>query len=252
MTKVIEVINNVLSIASNKEIGLFIKLLIVLVVIVFFGVISFYKKKDSVIIGAIVVIIAILIVVVGEVRHCGGPGPSTPTPKATSTASATLTETPTAMMTETPTATIEKTDTEPAEISIQDANVLDDDIFYDGDMAEQDVYENVYDSYVWAAMGGAGFNPTIQSEIYLLQGKYNRFTGKLFVCKDDPSNNSFIMKVYLDGVQKYKSKTITKEMGAYEFDCDIIGANKVKVEFSMVDGDGVGRAFLADGKFVKD
>lgn len=252
MTKVIEVINNVLSIASNKEIGLFIKLLIVLVVIVFFGVISFYKKKDSVIIGAIVVIIAILIVVVGEVRHCGEPGPSTPTPKATSTASATLTETPTAMMTETPTATIEKTDTEPAEISIQDANVLDDDIFYDGDMAEQDVYENVYDSYVWAAMGGAGFNPTIQSEIYLLQGKYNRFTGKLFVCKDDPSNNSFIMKVYLDGVQKYKSKTITKEMGAYEFDCDIIGANKVKVEFSMVDGDGVGRAFLADGKFVKD
>lgn len=252
MTKVIEVINNVLSIASNKEIGLFIKLLIVLVVIVFFGVISFYKKKDSVIIGAIVVIIAILIVVVGEVRHCGGPGPSTPTPKATSTASATLTETPTAMMTETPTATIEKTDTEPAEISIQDANVLDDDIFYDGDMAEQDVYENVYDSYVWAAMGGAGFNPTIQSEIYLLQGKYDRFTGKLFVCKDDPSNNSFIMKVYLDGVQKYKSKTITKEMGAYEFDCDIIGANKVKVEFSMVDGDGVGRAFLADGKFVKD
>lgn len=252
MTKVIEVINNVLSIASNKEIGLFIKLLIFLVVIVFFGVISFYKKKDSVIIGAIVVIIAILIVVVGEVRHCGGPGPSTPTPKATSTASATLTETPTAMMTETPTATIEKTDTEPAEISIQDANVLDDDIFYDGDMAEQDVYENVYDSYVWAAMGGAGFNPTIQSEIYLLQGKYDRFTGKLFVCKDDPSNNSFIMKVYLDGVQKYKSKTITKEMGAYEFDCDIIGANKVKVEFSMVDGDGVGRAFLADGKFVKD
>ena len=252
MTKVIEVINNVLSIASNKEIGLFIKLLIVLVVIVFFGVISFYKKKDSVIIGAIVVIIAILIVVVGEVRHCGGPGPSTPTPKATSTASATLTETPTAMMTETPTATIEKTDTEPAEISIQDANVLDDDIFYDGDMAEQDVYENVYDSYVWAAMGGAGFNPTIQSEIYLLQGKYDRFTGKLFVCKDDPSNNSFIMKVYLDGVQKYKSKTITKEMGAYEFDCDITGANKVKVEFSMVDGDGVGRAFLADGKFVKD
>ncbi len=156
MTKVIEVINNVLSIASNKEIGLFIKLLIVLVVIVFFGVISFYKKKDSVIIGAIVVIIAILIVVVGEVRHCGEPGPSTPTPKATSTASATLTETPTAMMTETPTATIEKTDTEPAEISIQDANVLDDDIFYDGDMAEQDVYENVYDSYVWAAMGVRG------------------------------------------------------------------------------------------------
>lgn len=129
MTKVIEVINNVLSIASNKEIGLFIKLLIVLVVIVFFGVISFYKKKDSVIIGAIVVIIAILIVVVGEVRHCGEPGPSTPTPKATSTASATLTETPTAMMTETPTATIEKTDTEPAEISIQDANVLDDVFF---------------------------------------------------------------------------------------------------------------------------
>ena len=184
MTKVIEVINNVQSIASNKEIGLFIKLLIVLVVIVFFGVISFYKKKDSVIIGAIVVIIAILIVVVGEVRHCGEPGPSTPTPKATSTASATLTETPTAMMTETPTATIEKTDTEPAEISIQDANVLDDDIFYDGDMAEQDVYENVYDSYVWAAMGGAGFNPTIQSETYLLQEKYNRFTGKLFVRKE--------------------------------------------------------------------
>ena len=234
MTKVIEVINNVLSIASNKEIGLFIKLLIVLVVIVFFGVISFYKKKDSVIIGAIVVIIAILIVVVGEVRHCGEPGPSTPTPK------------------ETPTATIEKTDTEPAEISIQDANVLDDDIFYDGDMAEQDVYENVYDSYVWAAMGGAGFNPTIQSETYLLQEKYNRFTGKLFVRKEDPSSNSFIMKVYLDGVQKYKSEIITKEMGAYEFDCDITGANKVKVEFSMVDGDGVGRAFLADGKFVKD
>ena len=252
MTKVIEVINNVLSIASNKEIGLFIKLLIVLVVIVFFGVISFYKKKDSVIIGAIVVIIAILIVVVGEVRHCGEPGPSTPTPKATSTASATLTETPTAMMTETPTATIEKTDTEPAEISIQDANVLDDDIFYDGDMAEQDVYENVYDSYVWAAMGGAGFNPTIQSETYLLQEKYNRFTGKLFVRKEDPSSNSFIMKVYLDGVQKYKSEIITKEMGAYEFDCDITGANKVKVEFSMVDGDGVGRAFLADGKFVKN
>lgn len=244
MTKVIEVINNVLSIASNKEIGLFIKLLIVLVVIVVFGVISFYKKKDSVITGAIVVIIAILIVVVGEVRRCGGPGPSTPTPKATSTASATLTETPTAA--------IEKTDTEPAEISIQDANVLDDNIFYDGDMAEQDVYENVYDYYVWAVMGGAGFNPTIQSETYLLQGKYNRFIGKLFVRKEDPSNNSFIMKVYLDGVQKYKSEIITKEMGAYEFDCDITGANKVKVEFSMVDGDGVGRAFLADGKFVKD
>ena len=48
MTKVIEVINNVLSIASNKEIGLFIKLLIVLVVIVFFGVISFYKKKREI------------------------------------------------------------------------------------------------------------------------------------------------------------------------------------------------------------
>lgn len=244
MTKVIEVINNVLSIASNKEIGLFIKLLIVLVVIVVFGVISFYKKKDSVITGAIVVIIAILIVVVGKIGSDEGPGPSTPTPKATSTASATLTETPTA--------TIEKTDTEPAEISIQDANVLDDDIFYDGDMAEQDVYENVYDSYVWAVMGGAGFNPTIQSETYLLQGKYNRFIGKLFVRKEDPSNNSFIMKVYLDGVQKYKSEIITKEMGAYEFDCDITGANKVKVEFSMVDGDGVGRAFLADGKFVKD
>lgn len=244
MTKVIEVINNVLSIASNKEIGLFIKLLIVLVVIVVFGVISFYKKKDSVITGAIVVIIAILIVVVGKIGSSEGPGPSTPTPKATSTASATLTETPTA--------TIEKTDTEPAEISIQDANVLDDDIFYDGDMAEQDVYENVYDSYVWAVMGGAGFNPTIQSETYLLQGKYNRFTGKLFVRKEDPSSNSFIMKVYLDGVQKYKSEIITKEMGAYEFDCDITGANKVKVEFSMVDGDGVGRAFLADGKFVKD
>ena len=47
MTKVIEVINNVLSIASNKEIGLFIKLLIVLVVIVFFGVISFSNHRGN-------------------------------------------------------------------------------------------------------------------------------------------------------------------------------------------------------------
>ena len=60
------------------------------------------------------------------------------------------------------------------------------------------------------------------------------------------------MRVFLDGVRKYKSKIITKEIEVYEFDCDITGANKVKVEFSMVDGDGVGRAFLADGKFVKD
>lgn len=59
MTKVIEVINNVLSIASNKEISLWVKLLIVLVVIVVFGVISFYKKKGSVTTGAIVVKVAV-------------------------------------------------------------------------------------------------------------------------------------------------------------------------------------------------
>lgn len=189
--------------------------------------------------------------VVGKIRSDEGPGPSTPTPKATSTASATLTETPTAMMTETPTATIEKTDTEPAEISIQDANVLDDDIF----MMEiwlnrmcMRMFMILMCGKLWVVLG-----LILRFKVrHIFTRQIQSIYRKLFVRKEDPSSNSFIMKVYLDGVQKYKSKTITKEMGAYEFDCDITGANKVKVEFSMVDGDGVGRAFLADGKFVKD
>lgn len=252
MTKVIEVINNVLSIASNKEISLWVKLLIVLVVIVVFGVISFYKKKGSVTTGAIVVIIAILIVVGGEIRSCGGPGPSTPTPQVTATATATLIETPTA--------TIAKTDTEPTEISIQDANVLDDGEFFSGEESEQDAYGNVYDSYVEAVIGGVDLSSDgTQSEVYLLQGKYSRFTGKLFVSKDDSSHNTFIMKVYLDGVQKYKSEIIKKDMGPWEFDYDITGANKVKVEFCMVEGvasmetamNKETRTYLADGMFIK-
>ena len=252
MTKVIEVINNVLSIASNKEISLWVKLLIVLVVIVVFGVISFYKKKGSVTTGAIVVIIAILIVVGGEIRSCGGPGPSTPTPQVTATATATLIETPTA--------TIAKTDTEPTEISIQDANVLDDGEFFSGEESEQDAYGNVYDSYVEAVIGGVDLScDGTQSEVYLLQGKYSRFTGKLFVSKDDSSHNTFIMKVYLDGVQKYKSEIIKKDMGPWEFDYDITGANKVKVEFCMVEGvasmetamNKETRTYLADGMFIK-
>ena len=260
MTKVIEVINNVLSIASNKEISLWVKLLIVLVVIVVFGVISFYKKKGSVTTGAIVVIIAILIVVGGEIRSCGGPGPSTPTPQETATATATPTETPTVMVTETPTATIAKTDTEPTEISIQDANVLDDGEFFSGEGSEQDAYGNVYDSYVEAVIGGVDLSSDgTQSEVYLLQGKYSRFTGKLFVSKDDSSHNTFIMKVYLDGVQKYKSEIIKKDMGPWEFDYDITGANKVKVEFCMVEGVASmetamtkeTRTYLADGMFIK-
>ena len=252
MTKVMEVINNVLSIASNKEISLWVKLLIVLVVIVVFGVISFYKKKGSVTTGAIVVIIAILIVVGGEIRSCGGPGPSTPTPQVTATATATLIETPTA--------TIAKTDTEPTEISIQDANVLDDGEFFSGEESEQDAYGNVYDSYVEAVIGGVDLSSDgTQSEVYLLQGKYSRFTGKLFVSKDDSSHNTFIMKVYLDGVQKYKSEIIKKDMGPWEFDYDITGANKVKVEFCMVEGvasmetamNKETRTYLADGMFIK-
>lgn len=252
MTKVIEVINNVLSIASNKEISLWVKLLIVLVVIVVFGVISFYKKKGSVTTGAIVVIIAILIVVGGEIRSCGGPGPSTPTPQETATATATLIETPTA--------TIAKTDTEPTEISIQDANVLDNGEFFSGEGSEQDAYGNVYDSYVEAVIGGVDLSSDgTQSEVYLLQGKYSRFTGKLFVSKDDSSHNTFIMKVYLDGVQKYKSEIIKKDMGPWEFDYDITGANKVKVEFCMVEGvasmetamNKETRTYLADGMFIK-
>ena len=252
MTKVIEVINNVLSIASNKEISLWVKLLIVLVVIVVFGVISFYKKKGSVTTGAIVVIIAILIVVGGEIRSCGGPGPSTPTPQVTATATATLMETPTA--------TIAKTDTEPTEISIQDANVLDDGEFFSGEESEQDAYGNVYDSYVEAVIGGVDLSSDgTQSEVYLLQGKYSRFTGKLFVSKDDSSHNTFIMKVYLDGVQKYKSEIIKKDMGPWKFDYDITGANKVKVEFCMVEGvasmetamNKETRTYLADGMFIK-
>ena len=175
-----------------------------------------------------------------------------PTPKATSTASATLTETPTA--------TIEKTDTEPAEISIQDANVLDDDEFFIGEGSEQDAYGNVYDSYVEAVIGGVDISSDgTKSEVYLLEGKYSRFTGKLFVSKDDSSHNTFIMKVYLDDVQKYKSEIIKKDMGPWEFDYDITGANKVKVEFCMVDGvasmetamNKETKTYLADGKFVK-
>lgn len=54
------------------------------------------------------------------------------------------------------------------------------------------------------------------------------------------------------GCKNIRVKLLQKKWRAYEFDCDITGANKVKVEFSMVAGDGVGRAFLADGKFVKD
>lgn len=240
ITKILEVLSNALSVISNFTSNIVVKIVIIIIILGAW-IFRYAKKSTSKAISAVIVMLVILLI--------GGMASKSHPPKPKETIPPIESSVPTLTPSITPT---QIENNEPTEISICDANVLDDNIFYDGDMAEQDVYENVYDSYVWAVMGGAGFNPTIQSETYLLQGKYNRFTGKLFVRKEDPSNNSFIMKVYLDGVQKYKSEIITKEMGAYEFDCDITGANKVKVEFSMVDGDGVGRAFLADGKFVKD
>lgn len=146
----------------------------------------------------------------------------------------------------------------PQELQIKDATALDD-CFYIGTEAEEDVYGNIYDTYIWAVMGGVGVDNE-EYEEYMLQQKYTKLVGTLFVSKEESSVNSFVMKVYVDDKEIYKSPVVKKESEPCSVEVDIAGANKVKIEFILIDGISdmttamrkEATAYFADCKFINE
>ena len=67
---------------------------------------------------------------------------------------------------------------------------------------------------------------------YLLNGKYNRFKGVLYVPKDENSNGISSLTIILDGVTAYVSPDINKSTSAITIDLDISGCNDMVIEWS--------------------
>lgn len=143
-------------------------------------------------------------------------------------------------------------------ISITDINVVEK-RFFNRDDAEEDIFGNLYDEYVWTVVGGLGAQNKIYEE-YVTQGIYKRLTGTLFVDKDAPEKNSFKMNIYVNGKKKFTSPIIEKKTKPYSFDIDVSGAEFVKLEIVLVEGTASmesgwykeARAFIANAEFSNE
>lgn len=85
--------------------------------------------------------------------------------------------------------------------------------------------------------GGSMFSdPKSSSVEYLLDGKYDRMTGKVVLhydCKDsaNPSVAAGKVKIYGDDELLYSSDVIASGVLPQDFDLDITGVNELKIEF---------------------
>lgn len=146
----------------------------------------------------------------------------------------------------------------PKIIGITDMNAVEDNFYYSHG-AEEDIFGNIYDDYVWTVVGGLGLENS-EYEEYVTDKKYKKLTGILFVNKSAPKENSFRMKIYSDDNEIFVSPIIEKKSKPYSFDVDISGANFVKLEIVLIKGTASmesgwyeeARAFIANAKFITE
>ncbi len=67
---------------------------------------------------------------------------------------------------------------------------------------------------------------------YLLNNKYSRFKGTLYVPEGVSSDESVFLRVFADGKTIYTSPTMTKVSEPVDIDVDISGVNEIIIEFS--------------------
>ncbi len=74
---------------------------------------------------------------------------------------------------------------------------------------------------------------------YLLNMKYSRFKGILYVPEGVTSNSSVYLSVIADGKTIYTSPEMTKSSSPVEVDVNVTGYNDVKIKFSNYDEDSL-------------
>ena len=67
---------------------------------------------------------------------------------------------------------------------------------------------------------------------YLLNMKYSRFKGTLYVAEGENKTNSVYLKIIADGKTIYTSPEMTRTSAPVDIDVNVTGYNDVKIEFS--------------------
>lgn len=67
---------------------------------------------------------------------------------------------------------------------------------------------------------------------YLLNGKYSRFRGTIYVAEGESENRVGGVVITADGKDVYTSPEITKTTRPIQFDIDVRGCNDLKIEHS--------------------
>lgn len=95
--------------------------------------------------------------------------------------------------------------------------------------AIKDRWGNIYD-------GGVGIKSTYDGYcLYLLEGKYTKFTGTVFIPVDAPSGKSAWFSVYLDEQLAYYQDNITEETPPITFEVDVSGHETMRIVASSDD-----------------
>lgn len=86
---------------------------------------------------------------------------------------------------------------------------------------------------------------------YLLNMKYSRFRGTLYVPKGETGSNSCYLTIEADGKTIYTSPAMTKTSRPVDIDVSVKGCNDIKIYFSVSDSNSRIKVCLADAGFYQ-
>lgn len=87
-----------------------------------------------------------------------------------------------------------------------------------------DNYGNTYDRAICNVYGAKGE--------YLLNMKYSRFRGILYVPEGYTDSRTYYLTIIADGKTIYKSPEMSKSSAPVDIDINVTGCNDLKIEFS--------------------
>ena len=111
--------------------------------------------------------------------------------------------------------------------------------------ALKDNYGNTYGT---AFRTNTGYASEKDPYEYLLNMKYSRFKGTLYVPEGESSNNTVVVTISADGRQIYTSPIIDKTSSPINIDVNVTGYNDIKIEFQ---GSNNFEVCLADAGFYQ-
>ena len=109
---------------------------------------------------------------------------------------------------------------------------LEDMISIGDDVCQTDRLTDNYGNRYERAIENGGYGYTAE---YLLNMKYSRFRGTLYVPEGESDNKQSYLKIEADGRTIYTSPAMTKTSSPVDIDIDITGYNDIKIIFNKKD-----------------